>query len=89
MQDSAMIIRVKFMTKPGDQWVIRKTVYAQLRELFIQEGIKFAHREVTVRLADTQLDQLSLKQKQQLAGAAALSAEDALNENDPGNSDDR
>jgi len=89
MQDSAMIIRVKFMTKPGDQWVIRKTVYAQLRELFIQEGIKFAHREVTVRLADNQLDQLSLKQKQQLAGAAALTAEELLNEGDQGNSDDR
>ena len=24
MQDSAMIIRVKFMTKPGDQWTVRK-----------------------------------------------------------------
>ncbi|OUS39503.1 hypothetical protein A9R01_01290 ['Osedax' symbiont bacterium Rs2_46_30_T18] len=89
MQDSAMIIRVKFMTKPGDQWVIRKTVYAQLRELFIQEGIKFAHREVTVRLADNQLDQLSVKQKQQLAGAAALTAEELLNEDNQGNSDDR
>ena len=66
-----------------------KTVYAQLRELFIQEGIKFAHREVTVRLADSQLDQLSLKQKQQLAGAAALTAEDVMNENEQGHSDDR
>jgi small-conductance mechanosensitive channel len=81
MRDSAMIIRVKFMTKPGDQWVIRKTVYAKLRELFLQEGIRFAHREVTVRLADNQLDKLSLAQKQQLAGAAAMSAEDALSEN--------
>jgi len=89
MQDSAMIIRVKFMTKPGDQWVIRKTVYAQLRELFIQEGIKFAHREVTVRLADNQLDKLSVKQKQQLAGAAALTAEELLIEDNQGNSDDR
>ena len=25
MEDSAMIIRVKFMTKPGDQWLVRKT----------------------------------------------------------------
>ena len=89
MQDSAMIIRVKFMTKPGDQWVIRKTVYAKIRELFIQEGIKFAHREVTVRLADTQLDQLPLKQKQQLAGAAAMAFEEPLAENDLGNKDDR
>lgn len=52
MQDSAMIIRVKFMTKPGDQWTVRKRVYQEIRELFAREGIKFAHREVTVRLAD-------------------------------------
>ncbi|MEM9579207.1 MAG: mechanosensitive ion channel family protein, partial [Pseudomonadota bacterium] len=51
MQDSAMIIRVKFMTKPGDQWLVRKRVYQEIRELFEREGIKFAHREVTVRLA--------------------------------------
>ena len=82
MLDSAMIIRVKFMTKPGDQWVIRKTVYAKLRELFLKEGIRFAHREVTVRLADSQLDSLSQQQKQQLAGAAAMSVEDALNDDD-------
>ena len=78
MQDSAMIIRVKFMTKPGDQWVIRKTVYAKLRELFILEGIKFAHKEVTVRLADTQLDLLKPEQKQEIAGAAALAAQEDL-----------
>ena len=27
MEDSAMIIRVKFMTKPGEQFVTRKVVY--------------------------------------------------------------
>jgi small-conductance mechanosensitive channel len=78
MQDSAMIIRVKFMTKPGDQWVIRKTVYAKIRELFVQEGIKFAHKEVTVRLADKQLDELPLKQKHEIAGAAALLSQEEL-----------
>ncbi|MEM7498790.1 MAG: mechanosensitive ion channel family protein [Pseudomonadota bacterium] len=52
MEDSAMIVRVKFMTRPGDQWVVRKRVYADIRELFDREGIKFAHREVTVRIPD-------------------------------------
>ena len=47
-----MIVRVKFMTRPGDQWTLRNKVFARLRELFEQEGIKFAHREVTVRIAD-------------------------------------
>ncbi|MCO6187649.1 mechanosensitive ion channel family protein [Rhizobium sp. L1K21] len=53
MEDSAMIIRVKFMTRPGDQFIMRKAVYAAIRDLFQREGIKFAHREVTVRIADT------------------------------------
>jgi len=50
MEDSAMIIRVKFMTKPGDQWQTRKVVYAAIQELFKSEGIRFANREVTVRI---------------------------------------
>ena len=52
MEDSAMIIRVKFMTKPGEQFVTRKVVYAAIQELFAREGIRFAHKEVTVRIAD-------------------------------------
>ena len=52
MEDSAMIIRVKFMTKPGDQFMARKLVYTRIHDLFEEHGIKFAHREVTVRIAD-------------------------------------
>lgn len=74
MQDSAMIIRVKFMTKPGDQWVLRKRVYQEIRDLFEKEGIKFAHREVTVRIAGD-ADNLTEKQKEAV-GAAALSSMD-------------
>lgn len=75
MQDSAMIIRVKFMTKPGDQWVLRKRVYQEIRDLFEREGIRFAHKEVTVRLADVNPDDLTQKQKEAV-GAAALAAID-------------
>lgn len=79
MQDSAMIIRVKFMTKPGDQWTIRKRVFQEIRDLFAAEGIKFAHREVTVRLADdSNMQNLTDAQKTVIAGAAyAASSEDA------------
>lgn len=69
MQDSAMIVRVKFMTKPGDQWLVRKRVYEEIRALFAREGIRFAHREVTVRLAEEKIDDLSEAQKHALAGA--------------------
>ena len=88
MQDSAMIIRVKFMTKPGDQWLVRKKVFQEIRELFEREGIKFAHREVTVRLADDQNENLSPKQKDAVTGAVqAAIDEDILDVNDIG--DDR
>lgn len=33
MEDSAMIIRVKFMTKPGEQFMTRKVVYAEIQKL--------------------------------------------------------
>ena len=78
MQDSAMIIRVKFMTKPGDQWLVRKKVYEDIRELFEREGIKFAHREVTVRLADGNVDELSPEQKRKVAAAAHASLEEDM-----------
>jgi small-conductance mechanosensitive channel len=69
MEDSAMIIRVKYMTRPGDQWATRKVVYAAIRELFQREGIRFASREVTVRLAEEQRQPLTPAQ-QQAVGAA-------------------
>ena len=77
MQDSAMIIRVKFMTKPGDQWTIRKKVYQEIRELFAREGIKFAHREVTVRLADGKsADELTEEEKKAVTGAVQTAIEE-------------
>jgi small-conductance mechanosensitive channel len=70
MEDSAMIVRVKFMTRPGDQFVTRKVVYQAIRDLFEKEGIRFAHREVTVRLADeTQGANLTPQQKEAIAGS--------------------
>ncbi len=76
MEDSAMIVRVKFMTKPGDQFVTRKVVYAHIRELFEQEGIKFAHKEVTVRLAEEPQRPLSPREEKAIAAAARAAADD-------------
>ncbi|KIC41158.1 mechanosensitive ion channel protein MscS [Ruegeria sp. ANG-R] len=89
MQDSAMIIRVKFMTKPGDQWLVRKKVYQDIRELFAREGIRFAHREVTVRLADgKEADDLTPKQREAVTGAVqAAIDEDYLDDIGPGGDD--
>lgn len=76
MEDSAMIIRVKFMTKPGDQFVARKVVYQEIRDLFEREGIRFANKEVTVRLAEEPQKKLTQDDKQIIAASAARAAHD-------------
>ena len=48
MDDSAMIMRVKFVCAPGEQFVIRREVYRRIQEAFQENGIEFAHRNVTV-----------------------------------------
>jgi small-conductance mechanosensitive channel len=68
MEESAMIVRVKFMTRPGDQWTTRKLVYQEIRNLFEREGIKFAHKEVLVRVPG--LDPRDPRSTE-IAGAAA------------------
>ena len=58
------------MTRPGDQFVTRKVVYAKIRDLFEKEDIHFAHREVTVRLADdAKADELTPQQREAITGS--------------------
>ncbi len=78
MEDSAMIIRVKFMTRPGDQFQVRKIAYAEIRALFEREGIQFASREVKVRLDDHDHDRhLSEEDKAKIAAAVRPVLDDA------------
>ena len=50
LDDSAMIMRVKFKTIPGEQFVIRREVFRMMQKSFRENGIEFAHRNVTVYL---------------------------------------
>ena len=70
MDDSAMIMRVKFKTIPGEQFVVRREVFRLMQESFRENGIEFAHRNVTVYLPP----------EEKAAGAA----EGAENENSEG-----
>lgn len=81
MEDSAMIIRVKFMTRPGDQWTTRKLVYSRLRELFEANGVKFAHREVTVRIPPREQGMLTDDEREAVSAAAhqaTVAADEAM-----------
>ena len=80
MEDSAMILRVKFMTKPGEQWVIRKRIFQEIRNLFEREGIKFAHREVTVRIPGLPDDRPPSPAEVKAIGAAARTVADRMAE---------
>ncbi len=77
IEDSAMIIRGKFMARPGKQFMIRKELYNRVQKAFQENGIPFAHRKVTVELpSDVQLTEEQKGKVAQAAGAAALAAEE-------------
>ncbi|WP_274691031.1 mechanosensitive ion channel family protein [Spartinivicinus poritis] len=50
VEESALIVRMKFTCKPGEQWVIRREAYRRVKEALEENGIYFAHREVKVAL---------------------------------------
>ena len=52
VEESALIIRMKFTAKPGEQWIVRRVAYTNVRDALAAAGIEFAHREVKVRLPD-------------------------------------
>jgi hypothetical protein len=53
IDDRGMMFRVKFMTHPGDQFVVRREVYSKLQERLAAEGINFAGREVQITIDDS------------------------------------
>jgi len=74
--DVGIVIRGKFTTKPGGQWMIRREVYTAVQQAFKDNGIEFARREVRVQLPDTEdVAGLSTEQKTVVAGAASAVAE--------------
>jgi small-conductance mechanosensitive channel len=50
IEESALIVRMKFTTRPGEQWVIRREAYRRVKEALEARGILFAHRAIHVIL---------------------------------------
>lgn len=50
--DVGMVIRGKFMAKPGTQFMMRKVIYNRVKSDLNAAGIEFARREVRVRMPD-------------------------------------
>ena len=69
--DVGMILRGKFMAKPGRQFVLRKEIYNRVKSAFDSNGIDFARREVRIALPGTDPDVPLTDEEKQMAGAAA------------------
>jgi small-conductance mechanosensitive channel len=52
--DYAITLRMKMMTKPGEQFVIRRKAYALIKKAFDENGIHFAFPTVTVAGGDAE-----------------------------------
>ncbi|BCH30203.1 membrane protein [Mesorhizobium sp. L-8-10] len=50
MEEFNMVIGMKFMARPGAQWVIRRDAYQKLRDAFERHGISLAQRSVKVEV---------------------------------------
>jgi len=74
VNDVGIVIRGKFMAKPGTQFMIRKELYNRVQKTFEANGIQFARKEVRVKLDGEDNSDLNEEQKTQIAGAAADSA---------------
>jgi moderate conductance mechanosensitive channel len=48
MGDFAIQVRMKFMAKPGEQFVVRRAIYDRIKKAFDANGISFAFPTVTV-----------------------------------------
>ena len=50
MEQIGIVIGIKFMAKPGEQFILRREVYQRVRDAFEKNGIDFARPQVTVQM---------------------------------------
>ncbi|MFT4794813.1 MAG: small-conductance mechanosensitive channel [Paracoccaceae bacterium] len=72
VDDVGIVVRGKFMAKPGRQFTLRKEVYQRVNQAFEQNGISFARKEVVVRVGETPNNTTAANLA--AAGAAAAAA---------------
>lgn len=78
IDDFGIVIRVKFMTTPGEQFTLRSIAYTKIQEAFEKAGIPFAGREVRLRTEeDDSAESRSPSAQDKIAKAVDLADEDA------------
>nr|CAA6829284.1 MAG: Unknown protein [uncultured Thiotrichaceae bacterium] len=71
VNDVGIVMRGKFMAKPGTQFMIRKELYNRVQKAFDENGIQFARKEVRVKIDGQETGEPTEAQTTQIAGAAA------------------
>nr|WP_321253120.1 mechanosensitive ion channel family protein [uncultured Ruegeria sp.] len=79
--DVGMIIRGKFMAKPGKQFTLRKEIFNRVKAAFNENGIDFARREVRVAIPGLEEAETLTEEQKAAVGAAAA---DSLNKQQGG-----
>jgi small-conductance mechanosensitive channel len=76
MEEFNMVVGVKFMTRPGEQWLVRRDAYQGVRDIFDANGIRMAERNVKVEIAGD--EHLSQEQRKAVSAAAHDAVGDRL-----------
>jgi small-conductance mechanosensitive channel len=77
IDDVGMVIRGKFMAKPGKQFTLRKEIFNKVKAQFEANGIDFARREVRVAIPGLDgKDDLTAEDRASIAAAATQAAQD-------------
>ena len=78
VDDVGIVVRGKFMAKPGKQFVLRKEIYSRVQKAFDENGIQFARKEVRVRIDGERADELSESERQAIGSAASEASEEMV-----------
>ncbi|MGB3247464.1 MAG: mechanosensitive ion channel family protein, partial [Sulfitobacter sp.] len=73
MEEFNMVVGVKFMTRPGEQWLVRRDAYMLVRDAFEANGIRMAERNVKVEVANA--DTMTDADRNAVAAAAQQAVE--------------
>ena len=80
VDDVGIVVRGKFMTKPGKQFTLRKEIYQRVKMAFDENGIQFARKEVRVSVPGLDNGDLTKEDRDAIAAAAADAAEKEITE---------
>ncbi len=75
VDDVGIVVRGKFMAKPGKQFTLRKEIYQRVKAAFDENGIQFARKEVRVSVPGLDNGDLTHEDRSAIAAAAAEAAQ--------------